>query len=96
MEHVLLCAEVDTGGQLGVNLLLELVFELLGRLHAVLGGAEDGADPALLLLRQLGYVAALLQDTLNQARGRGQRSQAGHVHVYLGVHSGGEGKVLFK
>ena len=67
MEHVLLCAQIDLGGELWVDLLLEFVLELLGCLHTVLGGTEDGADPALLLLRQLADVTPLLQDTLDQA-----------------------------
>ena len=73
VKHVLLCVEIDFGHELAVDLLLELVLQLLRRLHAVLGRAEDAADAALLVVRELRHVpaaaAALLDDALQQVAG---------------------------
>ena len=73
MEHVLLGGEADAGDELSVDLLLQLLLQLLRRLHAVLGRAEDAADAALLVVRELRHVpaaaAALLDDALQQVAG---------------------------
>ena len=69
VKHVLLCVEIDFGHELAVDLLLELVFQLLRRLHAVLSRAENAANATLLVLGELRHLSALLQDALEEVAG---------------------------